>query len=578
MQKTTCPLDCFDGCSIIVDENLKLKGDKSHPITQGYLCPHLNNYHKFERIQKPTLHGKEITLEEALEVLKTKLQQTQAKDTLYFKGSGNLGSLQSIPRLFFAAHNAHIAKGSLCEEAGAYGIEEGRGANLSLSPTQVAKSEVVIIWGRNPSTTNSHMLGALKGKTLIVIDPMKIDLAKNAALHVQIRPRGDIYLAMLLARSAYMEQLEDETFIKERTENFEYYIDFINAIPIRKLMDKSGVDLDVVGKILSLIKGKKVSFLVGLGVQKYAHGHSVLRAIDSFAAMLGLFGKEGCGVGYISDSAYGFKSPFSAKVNSVLLPTVDFSKYALVVVQGGNPLNQMPCTPKVKEGLENAGFVVYFGLHVNETSKVADLVIPAKTFLEKEDLKLSYGHEYIGYMPQIVENDIGISEYDFCAYLMQSFGYGELKKPSEYIQEIVASNSMQKEDMLISKTYEHIPYEKEFYTPSKKFEFFDEFYDEEEECEGFYLLHVKHLKSLNSQFEPNQYLHVPPSLGLIDNQSIKLCTDAYECEYVVKNDDRLRDDCLMLYSGHKDANMLTPHRVSQEGLNAIYQETKVRIG
>ena len=72
-----------------------------------------------------------------------------------------------------------------------------------------------------------------------------------------------------------------------------------------------------VDKILSMIKGKKVSFLVGLGVQKYTFGHSVLRAIDSFAAMLGMFGKEGCGVGYLGDSSFGFASPFRIKTNRV---------------------------------------------------------------------------------------------------------------------------------------------------------------------------------------------------------------------------------------------------------------------
>jgi anaerobic selenocysteine-containing dehydrogenase len=578
MKLTTCPLDCFDGCSIEVTEDLKLKGNRNHPITQGFLCPHLNHYHKFETINSPTLNGKEISLESALQKLTELLKQSEPSKTLYFKGSGNLGSMQSITRKFFATHDTHIAKGSLCEEAGTVGIEEGRGASLVLSPTQVTKSEVVIIWGRNPSTTNSHMLKALKDKTLIVIDPVSIDLAQHARLHVKVKPRGDIYLAMLLARSAYMEQMEDEEFIENRCENFDYYIDFINAIPMKKLMDRSGVKLSKIGEILSIIKGKKVSFLVGLGVQKYSHGHSVLRAIDSFAALLGLFGKEGCGVGYIDDSAFGFQSHFSVSKNSVDLPTVDFGKYDLVFIQGANPMSQMPCTPKVKEGLEKAKFVVYFGLHVNQTSQQADLVIPAKTFLEKEDLKLSYGHEYIGYMPKIHESGFGISEYDLCTYLMDTFSYGSLKSEKEYIEEIVSSNSVEKDGFLISKTYEQIPYEEKFYTKSGKFEFFDEFYDEaDDEEEGFYLLHVKHIKSLNSQFEPNQFLYVPLSLGLYDEQKVKLSNDSYECEYIIKVDDRLRDDCLLLYSGHKNANMLTPHKTSQEGKNAIFQEGKVRL-
>jgi len=566
---TTCPLDCFDSCSVEIDENLKLKGEKSHPVTQGYLCQHLSNFHKFSRIEKATLYAKEISIDRALEIVKQKMQ----KKTLYYKGSGNLGVMQGVTKLAF--RDATVAQGSLCEDAGAHGIEEGRGANLVWSPLHVAKSDVVVIWGRNPSITNSHMLPALRGKTLIVIDPYRIDLVKKADLHVSVKPRGDIYLALLLARAALMDEMQDEEFIESRCENFDYYMDLINSKPIIQLQKRSGVCLIEIYKILELIKGKKVSFLVGLGVQKYSFGHSVLRAIDSFVAMLGLFGKEGCGVSYIADSSFGFAKPFHIEAKSVEMPIVDFGDYDFVFIQGGNPANQMPCTPKVIDGLKKAKFVVYFGLHVNETSMLADLVIPAKTFLEKEDLKLSYGQEYIGVMPKIVHSEIGISEYELC----QKLG-AQLRSEKEYIDEIRHSNMSKRDGWTISKTYENIPYEKEFYTASGKFEFFDDFEDDfgdEDLNRGFYLLSAKSKKSLNSQFKTDQYLYVPTSLGLKDEQNIVLSSGDYECKYIVKNDKNLRDDCMLLYSGHKDANMLTPHAMSEEGECAIFQELKCVI-
>ena len=112
----------------------------------------------------------------------------------------------------------------------------------------------------------------------------------------------------------------------------------------------------------------------------------------------------------------------------------------------------MPCATKVKEGLKKAKFVVYFGLHINETSKVADLIIPAKTFLEKDDLKLSYGQEYVGEMPKISDTDIGISEYELCKRLGV-----ELRSEQDYISEISNSNTSLKDGRLISRTYETIP-------------------------------------------------------------------------------------------------------------------------
>lgn len=577
MQKTTCPLDCFDGCSMILGIDGRLKGDKSHPVTQGYLCHHLNHYHTWERITKPRFNGHEISMEEALVHLLEHFKTYLPSKTLLFKGSGNLGVMQSVTKRFFAAHGAVIASGSLCDEAGDAGIVEGRGANLALSPLHVKESDVVIVWGRNPSVTNSHMLPSLKGKTVIVIDPVQTDIARKADVHLQIKPAGDLYLALLLCRMVHMEGLEDSSFIEERCSNYDAFLKLTYGTPMRTLLEKTGLKLDDLALLLSMVQRKKVSILVGIGVQKYSFGHSVLRAIDAFAAMLGLFGKEGCGVGYLSNSGFGFLSPFKVKAKTERLPICDFSKYDMVFIQGGNPLAQMPCTTKVEEGLKKASCVVYFGLHENETSAHANLVIPALSFLEKEDVKLSYGHEFIGKMPKLVENKNGISEYGLTNHLLKAFGYETLESEKGLLEEVIASNSMEKDGFLISKTYETHPYEKNFYTSSGKFEFLDEFEDTFDDEGDFYLLASKHNQGLNSQFIKDDYLYVPLSLGLQKDDKIELSSPYGRCEYTVMPTLRLRDDCLMLYSGAKNANRLTPLKISQEGECAIYQELKVML-
>lgn len=579
MHITTCPLDCFDGCSIVVKEDLSLKGNKLHPVTQGYLCHHLNHYYHFDRIEEARYNGQSLSLEKALDILKEKLQTISPSKTLFFKGSGNLGMMQSVTKRFFASHQAVLASGSLCDEAGDAGVVQGRGANLSLSPLHVKDADVVILWGRNPSVTNSHMLPALKGKTLIVINPVKIDLSKNAALYIPIKPKGDLYLALLLCRLITMEEMEDQTFVKERCENYEEFLTFVQQIPMRKLMDKAGVSLETVGKLLALIRGKRTSILVGIGVQKYSFGHSVLRAIDAVGALLGLFGKEGSGVGYLSNSGFGFASPFKVDAKTEPLPIVDFSRYEMVFIQGGNPMNQMPCSTKVREKLSKAKCVVYFGLYENETSLKADLVIPAKTFLEKNDVKLSYGHPFIGKMPKVVESAIGISEYDLTQFLLREFAYPTLKQDDLIIDEFIASNAVLQGDFLISKTYETIPYADTFYTQSGKFEFMEAFDDDMdmEDEEGFFLLAAKQNQSLNSQFITNDYLYVPQNLGFKQEDRVRLSNRYGSCVYSVMPTDMLREDCLLLYSGAKNANMLTPHAMSQEGKCAIYQDMKVRL-
>lgn len=180
-------------------------------------------------------------------------------------------------------------------------------------------------------------------------------------------------------------------------------------------------------------------------------------------------------------------------------------------------------------------------------------------------------------MPKIVDSKIGISEYELAQELLQNFGFERLKSEKEYIDEIVFSNSMQKGDRLISKTYETLPYEKKFYTSSGKFEFFDEYYDDFTSEKEFFLLTVKQNKSLNSQFIIDQFLYVPTHLNLQDGMSVELDNGESTCKYIIKNDARLREDCLLIYSGHKDANALTPHKVSQEGKCAVFQELKVDL-
>jgi len=191
--------------------------------------------------------------------------------------------------------------------------------------------------------------------------------------------------------------------------------------------------------------------------------------------MLGLFGREGCGVSFLSDSFYGFKSTIASLPNKTDLPTVDFSKYSFTFIQNSNPLVSMPNSKRIKEGIKKSKFVVYFGLYENETSRLADLVIPAVDFLSKNDIRTTYGHEFIGMMPKLKESECGVSEYDLTNYLMKKFFGTNLKNEQEYIDEIVSSNSFNKDGYLASKIYEKIPYSDGFYTDDGKFNFLDDF-------------------------------------------------------------------------------------------------------
>jgi len=173
---------------------------------------------------------------------------------------------------------------------------------------------------------------------------------------------------------------------------------------------------------------------------------------------MGFFGKEGCGVSYLGNSGLGFENIFPKGKKQVPMATVDFGKYDLAFIQGTNPANQMPNSAKVIDGLNKCKFSVYFGLYENETSKLADLVIPAKNFLEKEDVRFSYGTDFIGRMPKLVESEVGISEVELTNRLCEAFGYETLPCEKEMIEKIVGNNVYEKEGYLRNKEYQEIPY------------------------------------------------------------------------------------------------------------------------
>ena len=574
--RTTCPLDCYDACSVIYEDD-KLKADPSHPITDGYLCPNLNGFLATKRIQKPTLNTKEISMDEALKVLVDELKKVKDKSSIYFKGQGNFGLMQNVTGEFFREFGSTFTRGSLCDSAGEAGIRAGRGESLVLTQKELSKSEVVVVWGRNIDTSNSHMMNTLKDKTLIVIDPVKTKIASRADFHIQIEPKNDIYLAMLLARFIDMQELSDYEFIDKRSQEYDYFLDLVNSYGINLLMKKVDIKASELNNLIELLTTKRVSFLVGIGVQKYSFGHSVLHMIDSLAAMLGLFGKEGCGVSYLANSSFGYKLPFCKSKDTTPIANVDFSKYDLAFIQGSNPANQMPSTKRVIDSLKECGFVVYFGLYENETSKLANLIIPAKSFLAKSDVRVSYGHEYLGDMPKLIDEDIGISEYELSSYLLSEFGYEELLSQEDMIESIKVSNSQKEGEYLRSCSYDKRAYSQKFYTDDEKFIFMDELEVEKDDIKGYYLITSKSKHSLNSQFKRDSHIYLPPSMGFLDGEIVKASSIYGSHSFEVRVDDRLRDDLVLIYSGAKGVNYLTPSNLSDEGEGAIYQEVRIDL-
>ena len=563
--KTACPLDCYDGCEIIYD-NGKLKGFKDGH-TQGFLCPHLNHYSSYKTITKPRYNGVEIGLGDALSKLVEILKTTNKDEVLHYRGSGNFGLMQEITDNFFSSFGATLTNGTLCDGAGEAGILEGRGSNKNMPISEIAKSEVVIFWGRNPHTTSSHLLPLIKDKTIIVIDPIKTQIAKEADLHLQIKPHGDLKLAMLLSRFLHIENSCDEEYLEEYASEFEDFYELTQTIRIKATLDEIDLTLGDIGDVLARVKGKRVAIVCGVGIQKYRDGADVMRAIDAFSVGLGLFGREGCGVAYLGNSKDKIKSPFEIKAKRVSKVDTEFANYKTVFIQGANPLSQMPNSLRVKKSISKVENVVYFGLYENESSEVADLVIPAKSFLHKDDIRVSYSHNEMMFMDKVLDSEDGISEYDLSAFLCNEFGI-KIESESFYIEHFKSFKDRDIED---------IPYKDGFDTDDGEFLFLEEFESDSKSDDKLFLITPKSSKSLNSQFHRESYVYLHTSLGFKEDEEVSISSENGSVKLKVKNSDDLREDTILIYSGTKGVNNLTTSKHSYDGKSAIFQENKVEI-
>ncbi len=221
--------------------------------------------------------------------------------------------------------------------------------------------------------------------------------------------------------------------------------------------------------------------------------------------------------------------------------------------------------------------LIYFGLYENETSEKAKIVIPAKDFLEKEDIRFSYGHPYVQPMPKIKDAEFGISEYEFTKYLFEALGLEGLKEERYYIQ-YMFDQCINEGEILKSPAYSEFPYAEEFDTDSGNYEFLEEFEDDfDEEEEGFWLLTPKSPHSLNSQFRRENFVMIHPSHGFADGERVRVCSEHGEVTLPVKVSDDMRSDCVLIYAGTPGVNYLTPPMKSLMGKSACYQEVKVKV-
>jgi len=556
-----CPLDCFDTCEATYNEGA-IKASSTHIPTNKKLCVNFAKLLKEETFSSAYYEKKAIPLNSALEILVKKLKEYEAKKTLYYKGSGNLGVMQSYPKTFFAKYGSDFTQGGLCDNIGSHALETSRGgANVNPPLEYLLNADVIICWGRNFSVTSSHMYKLVKDKIFITIDPMSTPIAKKSALHLQVKPKTDHELALLLTQMIYLNNLEDREFIKKH--EGQSFHELACKRSINSYIKTLDLKLEDIHTFIDLIKGKRIALMLGLGAQKYYEGSCIFRSIDSFAASMGLHNtsRTGGGVWYLADGSYGYEKQLISKPKKRIdISCIDYSSYDLVFIQGGNVLVSNPNSLKIKEALKNT-FVVFFGTVKNESCEYANLIIPAATFLEKKDVRLSYGHEYksVSYVHEY--NADKISEYNLSKYLFEAFDYEGLKDEDDVFN--YYKNAKAKSFEL--KNYNFI----------KRLDI-KNLYEIKKENEYFFIT-SKAKNSLNSQFVNDENVYLNPKNKYASSKKVKLISLYGSAEFTVVLSSDIREDCVLCYSGNTFANYLTPSLSDEFAFSAILQEVLVSI-
>ncbi len=498
-----CPLDCWDACKLELKNN-KFKGEAFSP----YLCWKLNNYFKFPREISPKINSKNIMLTEGVEKLAEILKKTNPKKVLFVKGSGNMGLMQNVTKLFFEKYGATFAVGSTCDGMGERGIVKSRGKSLILPTWIIKKAKNIIIWGRNPYVTNIHLLDLIRNKSILTIDVIETKTAKNSDFFIQVKPNSDYFLALLLSKLVFEKNLVK----RSDGAGFKKFKKIVDSYLFKELIKKCGVNIDKAEILLKkLLEGGVI--LEGLGVAKCKECWKTTWAIDSLAFMLDMFGKKNQGVAFLGSSSFGLNNPFKIEhKNSVPLFDVNLDDFDVIFIQGANPLISF-VNRKEWEKLKEKTTVV-FGKYYDETAKKANLFIPTKDFYSKKDIRGSYFHEYVVKNVKCkMENGECISEYELTKFLFDEFDFNGLKNEDEYLDELSKNVEWIDDEFGINPAVNKIPYEKGFYNEDKKFHFLNEDFEYKEK--DFEIITAKHSKALNSQFQRDENIYINPNSKII---------------------------------------------------------------
>ena len=390
-----------------------------------------------DRLTKPLIKRDgafvETTWDEALDLVVARLGEMKSKH-----GADAIGGLssatctneenylfQKLMRAAIGTNNVdHCAR--LCHASTVAGLAAAFGSGaMTNSIAELEYADCILVTGSNTTETHPVIAGLIKravrygGAKLIVVDPRRIDLVKHATIWLRQRGGSDVAWITGMMGAILAEGLQDDAFIAERTEDFEAFRAVVEAFPLERASDISGIAADDIRAAARMYAAADAASIVySMGITQHTHGTDNVLSLANLAMLTGSIGKASSGVnplrgqnnvqgacdlgalpnvypGYQKVTDEKVRAKFEAAWRRPLSPDVGLTVVEMMhaaadgtlkgmLVMGENPMLSDPNLNHVEEALRSLDFFAVQDLFLTETAQLADVVLPAASFAETD--------------------------------------------------------------------------------------------------------------------------------------------------------------------------------------------------
>ncbi len=438
---SVCPLDCPDTCSLNVTVEggrlVDVKGSHANPYTAGVICNKVARYypdfvHGESRLTVPlkrigtrgSRSFEPVSWELALDLIHSgftrAIEQYGPQSVMPFNYAGPHGELggASMDRRFFYKLGATLLnRGPLCGAVRGTAYTSLFGTAPGMPPEQAVHADLIVVWGNNVTVSNLHLVRVLKdarakGAKVVIIDPKRIKIAEQCDLYLQIHPGTDVILAMALAAELQRRGALDIAFINAWTHGFERYMDEAGKYSVADVESKCGLPADQFHQLADLfVSSRNVAGSFGNGIERGRSGGSGLRAAMALQALTGNHGRLGAGV--IAKSGMAAPKtqdrlhrpdliPDGTRIFNIVDVAEKLLDYSLAppvmatMIYNHNPVCTHPDQVNLIKALERDDlFIAGSDVVMTDSMAYADVILPAASHFEYDDVYGAYGQNYI---------------------------------------------------------------------------------------------------------------------------------------------------------------------------------------